>query len=164
MKKLIAFVVLLILAGGGWWYWVKYGQTPEKPTINKLTISQGDIVESVPSTGTLEAIRRFDVGSQVSGTVQHIYVDYNDIVKKDQLLAEIDPSLLQVQVDIQKANIERAESDIASQEVQLEDQKRQFERTKKPGRARPAESAAVRGGRAGDQDAPSRRLNPPRRA
>jgi HlyD family secretion protein len=130
MKKLIGFVVLLILAGGGWWYWVKFGQVPEKPTINKAAIMQGDIVESVPSTGTLEAIRRFDVGSQVSGTVQHIYVDYNDIVKKDQLLAEIDPSLLQVQVDIQKANIERAESDIASQEVQLEDQRRQFERTK----------------------------------
>jgi HlyD family secretion protein len=130
MKKLIGFVILLILAGGGWWYWVKYGQPPEKPTVNYTAISQGDIVESVPSTGTLEAMRRFDVGSQVSGTVKHIYVDYNDLIKKDQLLAEIDPSLLQVQVDIQKANIERAESDIASQETQLEDQRRQFEKTK----------------------------------
>jgi len=130
MKKLIGFVILLMLAGGGWWYWVKYGQVPEKATVNYTSISQGDIVESVPSTGTLEAIRRFDVGSQVSGTVMKIHVDYNDIVRKDQLLAEIDPSLLQVQVDIQKANIERAESDIASQETQLEDQKRQFEKTK----------------------------------
>ena len=57
-------------------------------------------------------------------------MDYNDIVKKGQLMAEIDPSLLQVQVDIQKANVERQKSDIASQEVQLEDQKKQFERTK----------------------------------
>ncbi|HEX5070741.1 MAG TPA: efflux RND transporter periplasmic adaptor subunit [Vicinamibacterales bacterium] len=130
MKKLIAFFVLLILAGGGWWYWVKYGQAPEKPTINQATITQGDIVESVPSTGTLEAMRRFDVGSQVSGTVKAIYVDYNDIVHKDQLLAEIDPSLLQVQVEIQKANIARSESDLASQRTQLEDQKKQFERTK----------------------------------
>jgi HlyD family secretion protein len=57
-------------------------------------------------------------------------VDYNSIVKKDQLLAEIDPQLLQVQVDIQNANIERQMSDIANQKVQLDDQKKQFERTK----------------------------------
>ena len=62
-----------------------------------------------------------DVGSQVSGVVKELYVDFNSIVKKDQLLAEIDPPLLQVQVDIQNANIERQEGDIANQKVQLED-------------------------------------------
>jgi len=66
----------------------------------------------------------------VSGVVSAIHVDYNDIVKKGQLMAEIDPSLLQVQVDIQKANVERQKSDIANQEVQLEDQIVQFGRTK----------------------------------
>ena len=88
------------------------------------------IVEAVTATGALEPLRRYDVGSQVSGVVKEIYVDYNSIVKKGQLMAEIDPSLLQVQVDIQNANIERQKSDIASQKVQLEDQKKQFERTK----------------------------------
>ena len=53
-----------------------------------------------------------------------------DIVKKGQLLAEIDPSLLQMQVDVRKAaNVERQEADIANQKVQLEDQKKQLERT-----------------------------------
>src|SRR5262249_48858592 len=70
------------------------------------------------------------VGSQVSGMVKEIYADYNDIVHKGQLLAEIDPQLLQVQVDVQVANIERQNSDIASQRVQLEDSKKQLERTK----------------------------------
>lgn len=130
MKKLIAFVLLLAGAGGGWWYYVKYGTPPEEATVNELTISKGNIVEFVSATGALEPLRRYDVGSQVSGVVQRIHADYNDIVKKDQLLAEIDPQLLQVQVDIQTANVERQKTDIANQEVQLEDQKKQFERIK----------------------------------
>lgn len=130
MKKLIGFVILLAAAGGGWWYYIKYGQTPEKATVNYAAVTQGDIVEAVQSTGALEPERRFDVGSQVSGVVQAIYVDYNDIVKKGQLLAKIDPSLLQTQVEIRKAAIARQESDIANQVVQLEDQKRQRDRVR----------------------------------
>ncbi len=130
MKKLIGFVVILAAAGGGWWYYIKYGKPPEKPTVNYATVSHGAIVEAVTSTGTLEPLRRFDVGSQVSGTVKEIYADFNSLVKKGDLLAEIDPQLLQVQVDVQAANVERQKGDIASQEVQLEDAKKQFERTK----------------------------------
>ena len=130
MKKLIGFVVILAAAGGGWWYYIKYGKPPEKPTVNFATVSKGDILEAVSSTGTLEPLRRFDVGSQVSGTVKEIYADFNSLVKKGDLLAEIDPQLLQVQVDVQTANVERQRADIANQRVQLEDQKKQFERTK----------------------------------
>ena len=130
MKKLIGFVVLLAAAGGGWWYYIKYGKPPEKATVNYASVSQGTILESVTSTGTLEPERRFDVGSQVSGTVMKIYADYNDIVKEGQLLAEIDPSLLQTQVQVREAAIARQESDIENQKVQLEDQKRQLDRTR----------------------------------
>jgi HlyD family secretion protein len=130
MKKLIGFVVLLVAAGGGWWYYIKYGKPPEKAIVNYTSVSQGTILESVQSTGTLEPERRFDVGSQVSGTVMKIYADYNDIVKEGQLLAEIDPSLLQTQVEVRKAAISRQESDIANQNVQLEDQRRQLDRTR----------------------------------
>jgi HlyD family secretion protein len=129
MKKLIGFVVILAAGGAGWWYYIT-NKPPEKPTVNYAAVSRGAIVEAVSSTGTLEPLRRYDVGSQVSGTVKEIYVDYNNIVKQGQLLAEIDPQLLQVQVDIQTANIERQKMDIANQRVQLEDQKKQFERTK----------------------------------
>ncbi len=130
MKKLVGFIILLLAAGGGWWYWVKYGTPPEKPQVVQVAISQADIVETVASTGALEPIRRFDVGSQVSGTVKAIYVDYNTIVHKDQLLAEIDPRCFRCRWTSRTANIERQKSDIASQKVQLDDQKKQFERTK----------------------------------
>jgi HlyD family secretion protein len=130
MKKLVFFIILLAAGGGGTWYYIKYGKPPEKPQVIQTAISKGDIIEQVSATGTLEPLRRVDVGSQVSGTVKEIYVDFNNIVKQGQLLAEIDPSLLQVQVDIQNANIERQKMDIDNQEVQLLDVKRQYDRTK----------------------------------
>ncbi len=130
MKRLAIFVILLTAAAGGWWYYVEYGTPPEKPQVLQAAVSQGDLVEGVTATGSLDPVRRYDVGSQVSGEVKAIYVDYNSIVKKGQLLAEIDPSLLQVQVDVQQANIDRQLSDIESQETQLDDQKKQLDRAK----------------------------------
>ena len=100
MKKLIGFIILLAAAGGGTWYYYKYGKPVEKPQVQYAAISQGNIVEQVSSTGTLDPVKRVDVGSQVSGVVKEMYVDFNHIVKTGQLLAEIDPQLLQVQVDI----------------------------------------------------------------
>lgn len=121
MKKLVVILVILALAGGGAYYYYAYGRTPEKPTVVQAAISRGDIVEAVSATGTLEALRTVQVGSQVSGTVSDLHgVDFNSIVKKGQVLASLDPSLLQVQVDIQQANIERQQVDIENQKVQLE--------------------------------------------
>jgi HlyD family secretion protein len=82
-------------------------------------IQTGSIIQAVQATGTLEALRTVQVGSQVSGTVKSLYADFNSIVKKDQIIAELDPSLLQVQVDVQNANISRQEGDIAQQQVKL---------------------------------------------
>ena len=128
MKKLVTVLILIAAAGGGAYYYYTYGKTQEKPQIAQASITQGTITEVVSATGTLEALRRVDVGSQVSGVVREIYVDYNSIVRQGQLLAEIDPALLQVQVDIQNANVERQKGEIANQEVQLEDSKKQLER------------------------------------
>ena len=129
MKKIVGILVLLAVAGGGAYYYYRYGQPVEKPTVNQATVSKGDIVEVVNATGTLEPMRRVDVGSQVSGVVQEIFVDYNHIVKPGQVLAKIDPSLLQVQVEIQQANIERQRMDIENQKVQLEDLKIKLQRS-----------------------------------
>jgi HlyD family secretion protein len=127
MKKLIYLVVVLALAGGGYYYW-QSNKAPEIPEFMKAVVSQGEIVEEVSATGTLQAKRSVGVGSFVSGRVEEVLVDYNDIVKKGQVLARIDTSLLQTQVEIQKANIDRQEVDLASQRVQLADAKRSLER------------------------------------
>jgi len=129
MKKLVVLLILLAAAGGAAFWYFKYGKTVEKPQVIQATVSRGDIVEVVNATGTLEPMRRVDVGSQVSGVVSEIFVDYNSIVKKGQVLAKIDPQLLDVQVDIQKANLERQKMDIENQKVQLEDLNVQLART-----------------------------------
>ena len=129
MKKLIPIILILAAAGGGAYYDYSSSQVVEKPTVTQVSISQGDITEVVQATGSLAATRTYNVGSQVSGTVQNVYADYNSIVRKGQLMATIDPTLLQVQVDLQSANVERQKGEIAIQEVQLEDSKKQLERT-----------------------------------
>src|SRR5688572_28013074 len=128
MKKLITIAILLALGGGGGYYYYKSTQKPEIPEFMKVTISEGEIVEEVSATGTLQAKRTVNVGSQVSGRVTQVLVDFNDIVSKGQILAKIDTALLDTQVEIQRANIERQELDIASQRVQLADAKRTLER------------------------------------
>src|SRR5688572_2235228 len=128
MKKLITIAILLALGGGGGYYYYKSTQKPEIPEFMKVTISEGEIVEEVSATGTLQAKRTVNVGSQVSGRVTQVLVDFNDIVSKGQILAKIDTALLDTQVEIQRANIERQELEIASQRVQLADAKRTLER------------------------------------
>ena len=87
LKKLL---LLAIIAGLG--YGVYYYFFHEEPVVYGLTtspITRGEIVSTVTATGELNAISVVEVGTQVSGTVQEIYVDFNSPVKKGQLLAEI---------------------------------------------------------------------------
>jgi HlyD family secretion protein len=130
MKKLIPILVLLAAAGGGGYYYYTTQQVVEPPQVSRATIAAGNITEQVQATGTLESIRLVQVGSQVSGVVQGIFADFNQIVRRGQLIAKIDPQLLQVQVDLQMANVARQEGEIAIQEVQLIDAIRNRDRTK----------------------------------
>jgi len=130
VRRIVVLVVLLAAAGGGYYYYAKYGKVEEKPQVVQATVSQGDIVEVVQSTGTLEARRNVTIGPQVSGTIAWLGADYNSIVKAGQVLARLDPKLLQTQVNIQVANIERQQTDIQSQRVQLEDAMKSLTRTR----------------------------------
>jgi HlyD family secretion protein len=129
MKKLVLLVIVLAAAGGGYYYYAEKGKGDAKPQVAQAAVTQGPITEQVQATGTLEAVRVYPVGSQVSGTVKAIYADFNTIVKKGDVLAEIDPSLLQAQVDLAQANYDRQVGEIANQKVQLEDARKQLERT-----------------------------------
>ena len=130
MKKLITLLVLLAAAGAGGYYYFAVGAAPEPPQVIQATVSEGDIIEEVQATGTIEAMRVAPVGSQVSGIVKTLYADFNSIVTAGQVIAELDPSLFQVQVDLQTANYERQVGEIANQRQQLENDLRNYERTK----------------------------------
>lgn len=129
MKKLIYLVVVLAAAGGGYYYWESQ-KPPQVPEFMKATVSQGDVVEVVSATGTLQAQRLVVVGSKVSGVVEELNADFNDIVRAGQVLARINTDLLDTQVAIQEANIARQQVEIENQRVQLLDAERSLERTK----------------------------------
>ena len=86
MKKIMkwkwVYVLLIIVIGGGYWFYSYYNSKNKKQTFRTMTIDQGDIAETVTATGNLQAVTQINVGSQVSGTIQDIYVDFNSKVKK----------------------------------------------------------------------------------
>jgi HlyD family secretion protein len=76
------------------------------------TVKKGDIKSTVASTGKLAPLNTVEVGSQVSGNIKEIYADYNSVVKKDQVIALIDPEIYAGQVNQAKAQLEKARMDL----------------------------------------------------
>lgn len=99
-------LLLLILAGGAIFFYVKKSDTKaEYITIN---ITHGDLRQVVSATGEIQPVNTVNVGSQVSGTIDNLYVDFNSKVKKGDLLLTIEPSVLQASVDEAKASLDSA--------------------------------------------------------
>ena len=127
MKKLILFVILLAAAAGGYYYYkVKTGKV--EPTVLTQAVSRGDVVEAVGATGTLEAVETVEIGTQVSGVVRELHADFNSIVKKGQVIARLDPQLIETQIEQQSANVQRAEADLERLKVALADAKQKLDR------------------------------------
>ena len=91
-------------------------------------ITKGTITEYVEASGTIKPINTIAVGTQVSGTVSRIYVDYNSQVKKGQLLAELDPSLFQSNVDQSTAKLSNAQAAYSKAMANLEYKKNNYQR------------------------------------
>lgn len=121
MKKLILGVIAVgAVAIGGTAYY-NMNSASVAPEVVTGTITRGSVVDTVAATGTLEPVTTVQVGSQVSGTVQELYVDFNSIVHKGQVIAKLDPSILQTQIEQQKANLIRSQAEVERLKVSLED-------------------------------------------
>jgi HlyD family secretion protein len=93
-------------------------------------VVRGEIVASVSATGTLSAVTTVEVGTQVSGTIKEIYVDYNSQVEEGQLIALIDPETFEAQAEQAKANLALAKAGVLKANATLDDAKRNLERMK----------------------------------
>jgi len=121
MKKVaVAVLVLGVLSGSGYWYY-RYSRKPAPPTVTTSPVVRGDIVETVSATGALQAVTTVQVGTQVSGTILSLGADYNALVRKGQVIARLDPSLFQTQVEQARANLLRAQADLERLRVALSD-------------------------------------------
>jgi HlyD family secretion protein len=129
MKKLIVIIILLAAIGGaGGAYYMRKGT--KEPEVRTAQISRGDIIDAVQATGTLEAVTTVQVGTQVGGIVQELYADFNDIVKKGQVIARLDPTILDTQIEQQRANVTRSEADLERLRVTLADARQKLERAR----------------------------------
>ncbi len=129
MKKLILIVVVLAMVGAG--AGAYYMTRPEKePDVRTGQVSRGDIVDVVAATGTLEAVTTVQVGTQVGGIIQELYADFNSIVRKGQVIARLDPTLLQTNIEQQRANVTRSEADLDRLKVGLADAQQKLDRAK----------------------------------
>jgi len=116
MKKFkwVIWVVVLTSVGVAIWAW----KFREEETVIQLQTENpkiGSLTNAVTATGTVQPVDTVAVGSQVSGTIKTVYVDFNSTVKKGQLLAQIDKSLMQAQVQQISANLQQAQANVVYQ-------------------------------------------------
>jgi HlyD family secretion protein len=109
-KTLLAVLIVAVVAAAT----VTYTNTahPKAPQYRTEAIEKGDIEQTVSANGTINPVTMVSVGTQVSGTVKKLYVDYNTSVKKGQVLLELDDSLLSAQQKQSQANVRNAEASL----------------------------------------------------
>src|SRR5215475_2725580 len=130
MKKAIVTLLVVGVVGASAFAYYHYKDSGPKFTVATAQVTRGDIVDTVGATGTLQAVTTVQVGSQVSGTISELKVDFNSLVKKGQVLARLDPSLFQTQIEQAKANLVRSQADLERQKVALDDANQKLTRAR----------------------------------
>jgi len=139
-KKLlvgIAGAVIVAIAAGALLFGGTGNATPEKYTYDTVKIDKGDVARVVTASGAVNPREKVVVGSEVSGKVTAIFVDFNDVVKKNQVLAQVDPETFQNTLDQNRARLQQAQASVDSTrasisraKLDLETQGKTYERTK----------------------------------
>ena len=109
----IGVVAVLIIA----WFLLKGGKKEEKVSFETAKVEKKSIHTSITATGTIEPVTSVTVGTQVSGIVAKLYVDYNSIVKKGQVIAELDKTNLISELNTAKANLASSQSTATYQQA-----------------------------------------------
>jgi HlyD family secretion protein len=130
MKKYIisALIIAVVVAMATGIY--LYIKKPAEAAYKTARVEKGDIVSTVSATGNLAAVVTVQVGTQVSGTIQKLFVDFNSPVKKGQTIAQIDPALFNAQVEQSRGNLINAQAGLSKAKADLIDAKRTLERNR----------------------------------
>lgn len=115
--SLVAVAAAVLLLGAAGFYWFANGG--RAPAYRTAAVERGTIVASISATGTLNAVVTVQVGTQVSGTISALYADFNSPVKKDMLIARIDPEIFEAKVNQARADLEGAQAAVLNQRAGL---------------------------------------------
>ncbi|MGV8944583.1 efflux RND transporter periplasmic adaptor subunit [Thermomonas sp.] len=119
VRKIGITVAVVAVFGFGWYLWGQRSAASADGGYRTETVQRGDIRVAISATGTLSAISTVTVGSQISGLVTDVLVDFNSPVKKDQILAKIDPSTYQAQIEQGSAQIASAQAQLRQAQATL---------------------------------------------
>ncbi len=127
MKKIWLLIIIIALIGGGIFYFLKKKNGDSTEQYDFTEVKRGDLENLVFCTGTLEAVGAVEVGTELSGTVKKVFVDYNDNVKKNQILAILDTTQLAINLRSSKADIIRTEAQYKLSTKEYENDLKLFE-------------------------------------
>ena len=128
MKKStwILLIIIVLLAAMATWYFY-FRKEEILVIIDTQKAHKGNVANSITATGTLEPVDTVAVGSQISGIIKNVYVDFNSPVKKGQLLAELDKSLMQAQVNQYTAALQQAQANVVYQKSNFDRQSKLYD-------------------------------------
>jgi HlyD family secretion protein len=144
VKRLLVALVALGALGAGGWYWYTSRNGGDELRYRLAKVERGPVSAVVVASGTVNAVTTVQVGSQISGQIKEIHADFNTPVKKDQVIARIDPSTFELRVNQARADLDAAqgavavarsglvaqEAEVARVKVNLADAQRDFDRKK----------------------------------
>lgn len=112
LKKIITVVILAAIAGGAYYYYQKTHQVKPEDLYRLDEVTRGDVEQTVSANGTLNPVSLVSVGTQVSGIVRKLYVDFNDRVEKDQVLLELDSALFNAQITQSQSSVRNNQASV----------------------------------------------------
>jgi HlyD family secretion protein len=128
LRSLLIFLaVIAVIAGAGWYYF----QNSKEPPLDFLTApaGRGDMRSAILATGKVQPVSLVSVGTQISGTLKELYIDYNSAVKKGQIIALIDPEFQEADLAQAKASLAAIEADLDEAKANLIKAKRDIDRS-----------------------------------
>jgi HlyD family secretion protein len=128
-RILLSVITLFLLAGAAFGYW-RYGNNAKESPYVTTAVQRTNITQVVASTGTLQAVVTVQVGSQVSGTIDKLFANFNSKVKAGDVVAQLNQDKFKAAVDQARANLLAAQSNLAKAKVSVVDAQRTLERNK----------------------------------
>jgi HlyD family secretion protein len=126
--RLLIAALLVCILGAAAWYLSQTRDGPAPPDYEAGEVREGEITAVVSATGTVNPVDTVQVGSQVSGTIQDLYADYNDTVKKGEVIAQIDPAIFKARLLEASAKLKSAEASRDKAWISVLDTKRDLDR------------------------------------
>ncbi len=127
MKRIVSVVVVAGVVGAGVWGYFYTQSRGAAPKYRTARVEQGPLTAAVSATGNVNAVTTVQVGSQVSGQIKELSADFNTLVKKNQIIARIDPEIFEAKVNQARADVASSQAAVMNQEAQVQKAKADVE-------------------------------------